>query len=230
MKRINFEIAWQAFVQWTKASLFMAIGLTLFRLVVYMTCFQHRTGFSGEVIQAFFAGIRFDLLILGFFWIPAWFWLWAMAVSKKPNWIFQPLRFYWSMSWLLYFLFQLCDLFFTAAHGYRLNKESSQIDVGQMVLHGWQELGSLRAIFAVVALAIVYVAVFRRMVKLTELPAKETGKAQIAFKMIFSLLAVALAARGTVTAHHLNIEHAIVSSSNEINQISLNPVWNSDKK
>ena len=230
MNTKNFEIAWQALVQWTRASLIMVVGLSAFHLVLFTVCIQHKTGFNQQVIEAFIAGTRFDILILGFFWIPVFFWAWGMALAHKTQWIFQPIRFYWVMSWVLFFFYQVADLFFTASRGYRINYESKNLDIAKLFIDGTHAMTGFRTVFAVIALLIVFVAVLRRMIALKELALPPKWKGQIAFKILFSLFAVALAARGTVTAHHLNIEHSVVSSSKEINQIPLNPIWNSDKR
>lgn len=230
MKKDNFEIAWQALVQWTRASLFMAIGLSAFRLVLFMVCYQHRVPMGQPVVEAFLAGTRFDILVLGFFWIPVWFWAWGLAAAGKTDWIFQPMRFYWCMSWTLFFFYQVSDLFVTAPTGIRMNAESSRGDIARIFIEGTHAMTGWRTTFALIALFIVFVAVLRRMIALKEIPLPAKFQGPIWFKMFFSLFVVALAARGTITAHHLNIEHAQVSNSQEINQISLNPIWNSDKK
>jgi hypothetical protein len=43
------------------------------------------------------------------------------------------------------------------------------------------------------------------------------------------LLLIVLAARGTVEAHHLALEHSEVSNNKALNEMGLNAVWCFDK-
>ena len=47
---------------------------------------------------------------------------------------------------------------------------------------------------------------------------------------IAPIFITALAARGTVSAHHLGMEHAEVSQVQSLNQLALSPLWAFDKK
>ena len=57
-------------------------------------------------------------------------------------------------------------------------------------------------------------------------PAK---KGEMALRILLPLILIVLAARGTVTPHHLALEHSEVSNSKELNEMALNAVWCFDK-
>ncbi|MNT91983.1 hypothetical protein D3C72_2331740 [compost metagenome] len=62
-----------------------------------------------------------------------------------------------------------------------------------------------------------------------EFSPRKGNKFEIFIRLIFPFVLIVLAARGTVEAHHLGMEHSVVSSVSSINEMALNPLWCFDK-
>ncbi|MBC7372131.1 MAG: hypothetical protein H7326_11225, partial [Bdellovibrionaceae bacterium] len=61
-------------------------------------------------------------------------------------------------------------------------------------------------------------------------PGQENLARDVFMGLILPIFIVALATRGTITAHHLGFEHAEVSQIQGLNQLALSPLWAFDKK
>ncbi len=225
----------------------LLLWMTVLRLWLFFALDFELLGFHRDLAQALFAGFRFDLLILGFVWIPIVVGTWLCAIWWNP----RRLALIWKLTFALLILaiFDLSwlDLFWTATHQSRINSQFFNSDLKTVVIEGWLTLGSLRSLFYLVLLASSTFAMIlslnwkERWKVVGEKKAAgeraaeplrqrvESPPAKFFFQLIGSFLLVALAARGTWTAHHLNMEHSQVSEEPKINQLVLNPAWNITK-
>jgi len=224
------------------------LSMSLQRLVLFLVVVRHWIFGAGglTVASSFSNGARFDLCVLGFINIPVLFITWAIStdfMANTPNKTLQFLRkwilwIYLGVTSLIIHALGLFDMMFFAANGHR------------WTYYDWQESGfsffgkqagawGVLFTFGVTALFLILWA-FRCIftlykLKLQAIALEQTnfGESKAALLMtgfLLPLFAIALAARGTWTAHHLNIEHAEVSQIQALNQMTLSPVWAFDKK
>ncbi len=222
--------ALQLFKSFLKPTLLILLWMSGLRLLLFWTIFQPPIDWHPEIPAAFAAGVRFDLLVLGFFWIPVILFTWAACLFVSPRKTFFFWKMYFAVVVLIIFDLSWLDFFWSAQHMSRINHEFFFQGAWVMIDQGWQIVGHglawlVTALMALTALALIWVLHKLPMKKDYSLP----GPWKIAWQSFVVFLLVASAARGTWTPHHLNIEHAQVSDSDLVNQLPLNAVWNLDK-
>lgn len=223
-------------------------AMTLQRLVLFLVVVRHWLfGADGVTIaSSFVMGLRFDLCVLGFINIPVLFITWAISSEyfvNSQNKVVQLFR-KWSL-WIylgtttfVIHLLGMLDLIYFAGNGRR------------WTYYDWQEKG-LEFVSQVaskwgfmfttgVVVLFIFLWAFRCMVQLyrsqfqqVPLQSERLGRSKalvILLGAVLPFFVVALAARGTWTAHHINAEHAEVSQNPALNQMALSPVWAFDKK
>ncbi|WP_413576650.1 hypothetical protein ACLVWU_01280 [Bdellovibrio sp. HCB290] len=221
-----------------KLSLAMVLFMSLFRLNVFLLSTYSRIEQFDflEVLQAFGAGIRFDLLIFGFLLLPIYFILMIQAVCEKwPNGMFIFYKIYFGAIWLIISLLSFVDFFHYALHGRRMRFAEYSSWTPQFTLEQMQSLPMNQilvfSIITVVLLSLGYMLIcavnFGQWKD--EYSPQKGSKIEMALRIVLPLLAIVLAARGTVEAHHLALEHSLVSHSTALNEMALNAVWCFDK-
>jgi hypothetical protein len=213
-----------------KPTLLILLWMTVLRLLLYAAVYEPKIGMHPDLAAAFFAGFRFDLLVLGFAWIPIVVFTWLWALAMPPRKLLLVWKLYLVICILAVFDFSWLDFFWTAVAGARINHEFFTSDSKQVLDEGWKILGAGRAWIVTLgmglsSLGLVIYVYDLKLKKSYSIP----SRAKVICMAIASVFLVALAARGTWTAHHLNIEHAQVSENPIVNQIPLNPIWNLDK-
>ncbi len=227
----NFQQSLNLFQALFFPTLWICVWMSLLRVLFFYFILAEQFDFSINLIEAFFVGIRFDILVLGFFWIPVFVLTLLWSLFQEAEKIFVPLKIYWVLLVLLILDLSWVDLFWFASRGDRLNHELFQVNPWVALSTGWLILGAkvswLVTIVMTVSGLMLTVLIFKAKMQTVALPSH--SKLQITGKLFLVFLMIALAARGTWTPHHLNIEHAQVSDNSLINKIPLNPVWNLDK-
>ena len=216
-------------------SFWILLWMSLLRLLLFAALYQGRTGFHPDLPLAFFTGARFDLLILGFFWIPVVLFTWVYATLGDPRKLLKFYKLYFCALILMEFDFAWWDLLWVAAHQTRLNSQFFSSDFRSLISSGVTVLGSVRAFIFPASMGLSAFGLILSVWWL-KFPKQKDGSEGVStsfplwtIQIIASLLMVALAARGTWTAHHLNAEHAQISNNPWLNQLALNPIWNADK-
>ena len=231
--------AFQVLKTLLKPSFWILLWMSLLRFLLFVALYQGHIGLHADLPKAFFAGARFDLLILGFFWLPLVVITWLSAFAYDPRKLLKFYKLYFCGFILLQFDFAWWDLFWVAVHQSRLDHQFFTADFRSLISEGVAVFGVTRAFVfpASMGLAAFGLILSIWWLKIPKISASEKGEMRaqpvfnsiLAIQILGSLLLVALAARGTWTAHHLNSEHAQISNNPLLNQLALNPIWNADK-
>lgn len=223
-------------------------AMSLQRLVLFLVVVRHwlfgADGFT--IASSFVMGLRFDLCVLGFINIPVLLLTWVISTDSVANSSNKALRFFRQWSLVIYLgvttfiihLLGMLDLMYFASAGRRWTYYDWQ---GSGLSFISQVSGKWGFVFTTgVVVLFVFLWVFRCLmqlyrVQLQKMPLQSERLAQskallILFGAVLPFFIVALAARGTWTAHHINAEHAEVSQNPALNQMALSPVWAFDKK
>jgi hypothetical protein len=213
-----------------KPTLLVLIWMMVLRMLLVATVYYPKLQSTENLNLAFFTGFRFDLLVMGFFWIPIVVITWLSTLFMSPRKLFFFWKLYFVIGILIIFDLYWMDLFWSAVSNVRLNSDLFHVDTKVIFDEGWKLIGATKSWVCTLgmgfsSLGLVLSLYGLHLQKNYNLPSR--GK--LAAQVLLSLLLVAFAARGTWTPHHLNIEHAQVSSDPVMNQIPLNPLWNLDK-
>lgn len=221
-------------------------SMSLQRLVLFLIVVRHWTfaASAGTLVETFVAGIRFDLCVLAFINIPVLFvtwWICSDQMLQTKNPILNFLR-KWSLwiylggTTLVIHVFGLLDLMFFATSGHRwtyADWQSAGVEFFGTVATRWGSLftGGVVAFFLMLWVFRCLFILFRVQLHVSDLPTDQLKLwPQIMRGVVVPVFILALAARGTVTAHHLGFEHAEISSVQGLNQLALSPIWAFDKK
>lgn len=228
----------QIFLEWARVGAKFLFLMTLFRVGLFFLVVQSSAPNAGGlgILLSFFAGLRFDLLILGFIFVPvglcllvqSYFLMWAQGLLILY-------KVYFFAVWLAICLLNLVDFLFFLSE-----KKRMRFDDYQLINWDWIQsrvsaapnlelfaFTIMTLILLVIGLAII---VNVRWGYWKDRFSPDLGtKTEILWRLVLPLLGVALAARGTVEEKHLNIEHSQVSSEVPVNEMALNPIWCFDK-
>jgi hypothetical protein len=221
-------------------------AMSLQRLVLFLIVVRHWVfGVSSNTVAgAFFAGFRFDLCVLAYFNIPVllitW-WICSDRMIQTQNPTLKALRkwslwVYLGLATLVIHVLAMLDLFFFATSGRRwtfADWQAQGFDFLYVVVAKWGALfsGGLVAFFLLLWVFRSVFILFRVQLHTVDVPeGRQNFARDLVLGVILPILALALAARGTLTAHHLGKEHAEVSQIEGLNQLALSPVWAFDKK
>lgn len=212
--------------------------LSLFRLNFYFLSVYHAYPHASiiELIHAFWAGLRFDILVLGFISIPFYLVVVLMGVLMWwPRFMWFFMKSYLFLIWISISVLMLFDFFYFARHGRHLRWEQYQSwdwDLaGGWILaleptRRWMYIGVWIFISIAGLLALRYLKY--KNWKDWVSPQKP-GLFEKTRRILVPALLIALAARGTISAHHLRYEDSQVSFVEAINEMALNPMWCLDK-
>jgi hypothetical protein len=223
--------AFQVLKALLKPTALVLIWMMVLRLLIFGAVYQAKIQNGSDLPAALFAGFRFDLCVMGFFWIPIVVVTWASTFFIHPRKLFFFWKLYFVLGILIIFDLSWMDLFWSMVSNVRLNAQFFQADSRIILDQGWHLLGPAKAWICTLgmgfsSLGLVLWLYGLKLAKNYDLPSK--GK--LALQVVGSLLLVAFSARGTLTPHHIGIEHAQVSTDPLVNQIPLNAVWNLDKE
>jgi hypothetical protein len=225
-------------VKLAKLSLAMVLFMSLFRLNLFMLSAFAKVEHNSflEILHSFGAGIRFDILIFGFLLIPIYFVLLIQAVAEKwPNWIFTIYKVYFAAMWVIICLLSYVDFFHYAHHGRRMRFAEYSNWTPQLTWEQMQSLQTNQALFFTIS-AVILTALGCMLIRglqfgqwKDEYSPQKGSRIELALRIVLPLLLIVLAARGTVEAHHLALEHSQVSDNSALNEMALNAVWCFDK-
>ncbi len=228
----------KVFLRILAVSFAMIIFMGMFRLNLYFLSVFHATSDVDilEVLHSFRAGVRFDVLVIGFILIPITLVLLIQAILQKwQSWSLALYKVYLSVVWTLICGMSYMDFFHFAKYGSRMRWEQ---------YHTWsfeefyQQMSGLQAnqvtIFTVISLLLLALGLMMiRGLKFghwkDEYSPSKGSPFEVTMRVLLPFVLVALAARGTVEPHHLGLEHSRVSSNTSINEMALNAVWCFDK-
>lgn len=228
--KVFFKIAILAFT--------MIVFMTLFRLNLYFLSVFHATPDAAfvEIAQSFLAGFRFDLLVFGFLLIPIYFTVMISALLQKwPRGVFVFYKSYFVLTWFIICALTFIDFFHFAKFGQRMRyADYLQWNLNVLV----DQFNSLPqnqswifCVITVLLFSLGYMLV--KSLKFgdwkDEYSPHAGSKLEVVLRVLIPLLVIVLAARGTVEAHHLGMEHSEVSLDKVINEMALNAVWCFDK-
>lgn len=221
---------------------FLAVALiafmTLFRMNLYFLSVFHATPNAAfvEIAQSFFAGFRFDLLIFGFIFLPVYFLLMLQAFTQKwPKALFVLYKLYFVAVWFAICALTYMDFFHFAKFGQRMRfAEYSQWNF-ESWLQQFQSMPTNQSWIFTVITVLLFSLGYMLIKSLKfgdwkdEYSPQAGGKIEIVLRILLPLIVIVLAARGTVEAHHLALEHSEVSLDKVINEMALNAPWCLDK-
>lgn len=216
----------------------MVVFMTLFRMNLYFLSVFHATPDVSfmEVLQSFIAGLRFDLLVFGFLFIPIYFVVLIQAFTEKwPRTMFVIYKSYFTLVWFLICVLTLVDYFYFANYGRRMRFNEYMAWTPDTLLEQAQKMQNNQVwIFCTITVMLFSLGyTLTKSLKFgdwkDEYSPHKGGKFEIGWRVIVPLLLIVLAARGTVEPHHLALEHSEVSNNKAINEMALNAVWCFDK-
>jgi hypothetical protein len=221
-------------------------AMSLQRLVLFLVVVRHWVfGISGSVLfESFLTGLRFDLCVLGFMNIPVLFLTWwicndQMVHTQNP--VLKALRkwslwIYLGLITLIIHILAMLDLMYFATSGHRwtyYDWQEKGFDFFVTVATRWGSLftGGIIAFFLLLWVFRSLFILFRVQIHTVDVPKEhQQFGIELLRGVLIPVFLVGLAARGTVTPHHLALEHAEVSQIQGLNQLALSPVWAFDKK
>jgi hypothetical protein len=199
------------------------VFLILMSLLRYIFYFLSRQEFefvyASSILHAFLVGVRFDLLVIGFILIPAVTIFPALFLTKLKEPVLKKiLKLYLSLMWGLVVLssFVSLPLYLLKGRHFRW-KEDSFV---------WLSLDVTTAVLVCIIFLLVI------LVGLKTIRNQKFDRNLPFLKGAWHLLAVlivALAARGTVSAHHLEKADSEISPWENLNELVINSIWALDK-
>ncbi|MNK83360.1 hypothetical protein D3C87_1031720 [compost metagenome] len=228
----------KVFLRILAVSIAMLVFMSLFRLNLYFLSVFHAAPDADftEVMHSFLAGLRFDTLIMGFALIPVVLFTTIQAFMESwPKRMFTFYRFYLGFAWTVICLMTFIDFYHFTNVGKRMRfADYLTWNFDTLLGQAQNILPNQSVIFAVItllllALGLMLVVALRFGEWKDEFSPRKGNKFEIFIRLIFPFVLIVLAARGTVEAHHLGMEHSVVSSVSSINEMALNPLWCFDK-
>lgn len=204
------------------------IFLTLMTVIRYIFYFINSRSF--EIIdkivigKAFLMGFRFDLLVVGFIFIPIVLvgTLWFLFGGAEALFI-KILKLYFSVTWLLI----LASSALSLPHYIKVGRHFRWADP----IYGLR-LDSTTLILMTLIVFFMMATVLKTLWKHFEDPyphilfnLKIPAKVEVVIRIIVPIIAVMLASRGSIGSQHLGIEDAQISPWESVNELSLNSVW-----
>lgn len=234
----SLRYANKVFLEWAGVGAKFLFLMSLFRIGLFFLVVQTASPNAGgiEIFQSFVAGLRFDLLILGFIFIPvalglliqSYFLMWSQGLLFLY-------KIYFFVVWFLICLLNFFDFSFFIASKSRMRfQDYSQIHSDWLEQHLWgpqvlERLAFIALTLIVLAIGLGLASNVRFGNWKDEVSPDMGTHREVFLRILLPLLGVALAARGTVEPKHLGLEHSEVSSEQAVNEMALNPIWCFDK-
>ena len=229
------------------SKVFFKLALLGITMVFFMTLFRANLFFLSvvhavqnlewiEVWHSFLAGARFDLLVVGFIMAPVTLLVLLQAFFEKwPSWMFMLYRIYLAGFWIAICATTYMDFFFFARAGKRMrfneymnwNMDTLRAQMSTMQNNTELIFSIITVLLLILGLSLVFGLKFGQWKD--EYSPRKGGFFEVVLRVLLPIILVALAARGTVEAHHLALEHSEVSNNTAINEMALNAPWCFDK-
>lgn len=189
---------------------------------------------EGDLAKVFFTGLRFDLLVLGFFLIPVVLIGTGVALAGRGFERMTSLSLrYLVGAWTMTCVLAAVDLLFFAVTDRRLTLVDWRAN-SEFFGQAWRVQGPGTALLVIAIVICTWVIGGREILSAGDrrgVPSKtRRGPAWRMLQILGPLVLVALMARGTVTAHHLERQHSQISNHQVVNELALNAVWCFDKE
>lgn len=209
-----------------RTSFFLLLWMSWLRLVLFLYTIYPDQGLPEDLAMALFTGFRFDLLVLGFIWIPIWVLFWSSYFFGRISQISGLLKIYMGFVILTIAVLSVFNFYWFRAKAVTMNYLAlSQDGVWAIV----DNLGDLRLMSSLPLMILPGFFLFLFTIWKQNITDYSEKRLKVLLNLFFSLLIVASCARGTWTAHHLELQHAQISTNKTLNQLVLNPLWNLDK-
>jgi hypothetical protein len=226
------------FIEWARVGAKFLFLMSLMRIGLFFLVVQASlsTASGLEVFQSFIAGLRFDLLILGFIFIPvvllllvqSYFLLWSQGLLFLY-------KIYFFVIWIIVCVMNFLDFCFFISQKKRMRFEDySQLNMDWLQQHVLTPPALERVAFFVLTLILLVIGLgVVSNIKFgnwkDQVSPNIGSTTEILWRLFLPIFGVALAARGTVEPKHLSLEHSEVSSEQPVNDMALNPIWCFDK-
>jgi hypothetical protein len=168
--------------------------------------------------------------------IPVYFLLMTEAFLEKwPRGLMIAYKVYFGLAWLLICAMTYVDFFHFTRYGKRMRFADYAAWNFSVITEQMEPLQRHQIlIFSVITVMLLSLGyMLTKALQFGEWKDEFSpvpgSKFEMTWRVLLPLLIVFLAARGTVEAHHLGLEHSEVSSMKSINEMALNPVWCFDK-
>lgn len=230
----------KAYYAWAIVALKLVMLLSVFRFGLYFLFVAQATMETTwmETILSFVTGIRFDVLILGFIFIPVTLFLLLQSLFLCwPRFGFQIYKLYFALIWISICLLNWIDFPFFVNGGQRTRYEQYNHFAGMTWWESFQLFSEGRGIifFLIVMVGFVWGLFIILRHRETSAQIADSQKSrwpvglEFAFRILAPLLLTALAGRGSLARTHLGLEHSRISQSLILNEMALNPMWCFDK-
>lgn len=187
---------------------------------------------SWDLLHSFGTGVRFDLLIWGFLLIPVAALSPVAFLRHRPldGWI-RVLTVYLCSVWVLIVGLSFADFLYFSALGQRLSLMAISEPMGREILRSaWSRLDPGTALLnAGIFFFLALIGSGRFLELLRSPPSLELSTRGFWKRWGLGFLLTVLAARGTVSAHHLEWRHAQISDSPILWELTINSPWAWDK-
>lgn len=212
--------------------------MTLFRVNLYfLTVFgATRQASLINVLESLWMGFRFDLLVLGFFFIPIYFVIILQAILEKwPRWMFTLYKSYFLGCWVWVCLVTYLDFFHFSNSGMRMRFADYTSFSFERFGEQFTALAPNQSWIFTVVTILLFLMGFSMTKGIIfgdwkdEFSPERPFRFEVVLRVLLPLLLIAFAARGTLEEHHLRREHSEISEFREINEMALNAVWCFDK-
>lgn len=230
LHQLRAEEAFQGVQLFGKLTIALVGWLSFARILFFVFLYEVNRYPIGDILFGFWMGLRFDVLVLGFLWIPFTLLIWGSSLWFSPRRYFYIFKTYWAILILVIFNLTWFDFFWMAENSTRLNSSFRFLMSMDVLEAGWLQGGQGKSLLVTFLLAVTCVGLLGYLRGLVLQKTFETPRHLKSMgRFLLTLLLVALAARGTITAHHLELAHAQISDDPLLNQLPLNAMWNMDK-
>lgn len=184
-----------------------------------------------DLFSAFLVGIRFDISVICYAFIPlALWWLISIFISQKYSIKFQKnyfnfAKYYLTIALLIFVSFFIIDFFYYQFFQSHINILFFGIfkDDTQAVLYSvWKDYPILKILSILIVLICSFLPLHKNLKKSIALPEKTT-KRTLSLLIIFPLLIIGM--RGSIGIFPLRREHTNISPNEFINSLCYNPLY-----
>lgn len=226
------------YIQFLQLFISLVVLLSLIRANLYFLSVYHATSNVDffDILEAFFVGLRFDILVMGFIFILPTVLLIIQALTIGwSSWINGFHKLYFLLIWVLMSGMIYLDFFHFVKYGRHMRwQEYESLDFSQY--YNWIE-SSLPSQFWIFTLMVVFfLAIGLAAIRSfdfghwkDEFSPRKPWLLERTARTLWPLLFVALCARGSLGQHHLRLEDSKVSKNEAINEMALNAIWCFDK-
>lgn len=228
----------KVFVSFYKMIVVFLMMLTLLRFMNYFLSREHFVEASVlQLCTVFLTGVRFDLLVMGFVFMPVMLVMILQTIlkfwSEKMRHVY---RTYWGTFWISTCFINFADLPFYFYQGRHVRGgEIFDFSFFPFILSqlGYTSILLVQGIIVFILLLgfkFIFAWALPKVAQTVRLtPANPKDYLQALFKLLFPIFVVALCARGTLTPHHLEKQHSEITDNERLNELALNPLWAIDK-